>query len=185
MNSECSAFHTAIFDAICASVNLTEEEGINLIHEAYAEPENVPRPPRNRNVIYWTVLQDPSPDPVSAVYSAAAAAPGTHIPTVCTTLKYQLVIVCYGPDCEEYARRIRHMFYLDGRFFPRQILRNAGIFPVPDPPQPQLLHEEEGSLWRKRADLTIRLRVRDEQTAQVRNAITTAPAVLIRRDTNA
>ena len=185
MISESSAFHTAIFDALCACLNLTEEEGVNLIHEAYAEPENAPRPPRNRNVIYWTVLQDPYPDPVSAVYSAAAAAPGTHIPMVCTTLKYKLIIVCYGPACEEYARRIRHMFYLDGRFFPRQILRNAGIYPVPDPPQPQLLHEEEGSLWRRRADLTISLRVRDEQAAHSRNSITTAPAVLIRRDTNA
>ena len=103
------------------------------------------------------------------------------MPTVCTTLKYNLVIVCYGPAAEEYARRIRHMFYLDGRFFPRQILRDAGIFPVPDPPQPALLHEEEGSLWRKRADLTIQLRVRDEQNAQARNAITTAPAVMLRR----
>ena len=73
------------------------------------------------------------------------------------------------------------MLYLDGSGFPRQILRNAGIFPVPDPPQLALLHEEEGSLWRKRADLTIQLRVRDEQTAQSRNAITTAPAVILRR----
>ena len=122
MISENSAFHTAIFDALCASLNLTEEEGVQLIHEAYAEPENVPRPPRNRNVIY-----------------------------------------------------------LDGRFFPRQILRNAGIYPVPDPPQPQLLHEEEGSLWRRRADLTISLRVRDEQVAQARGSVTTAPAVVIHR----
>ena len=97
------------------------------------------------------------------------------------TVKYNLVIVCYGPACEEYARRIRHMLYLDGSGFPRRILRNAGIFPVPDPPQPSLLHEEEGSLWRKRADLTIQLRVRDEQMAQSRNAITTAPAVILRR----
>ena len=185
MISESSAFHTAIFDALCACLSLSAVEGIKLIHEAYAEPENAPRPARNKNVIYWTVLQDPSPDPVSTVYGAVAAEPGAHIPTVCTTLKYQLVIVCYGPACEENARRIRHMFYLDGRFFPRQILRNAGIYPVPDPPQPQLLHEEEGSLWRRRADLTISLRVRDEQGAQLRNSITTAPAVLIRRDTNA
>ena len=181
MISESSAFHTAIFDALCASLNLTEEEGVKLIHEAYAEPENVPRPPRNRNVIYWTVLQDPSPDPVSTEYGAETAEPGTHIPTVCTTLKYKLLIVCYGPACEEYARRIRHMFYLDGRFFPRQILRNAGIYPVPDPPQPQLLHEEEGSLWRRRVDLTISLRVRDEQGAQLRNSIQSAPAVVIHR----
>ena len=181
MNSESTAFHTAIFDALCACLNLTEAEGIQLIHEAYAEPENVPKPARNRNVIYWTVLQDLSSDPVSTEYSAENSTAGSHTPTIYTTLKYQLIIVCYGPACEEYASRIRHMLFLDGRGFPRQILRNAGIFPVPDPPQPSLLHEEEGSLWRKRADLTVSLRVREEQTAPARGSISTAPAVIIRK----
>ena len=198
MISESSSFHTAIFDALCACLNLnkTSAAAAALIHEAYAEPENVPRPGRNKNVIYWTVLQDPSSDPVSTAYAAekgdgparsANAEPqdcprrsGTHTPVVCTTLKYQLVIVCYGPACEEYALRIRHMLYLDGSGFPRRILRDAGIFPVPDPPQPSLLHEEEGSLWRKRADLTISLRVREEQPGPSRNSITTVPAVVIR-----
>ena len=103
------------------------------------------------------------------------------MPTVCTTVKYNLVIVCYGPACEAYASRIRHMLYLNGSGFPRQILRNAGIFPVPDPPQPALLHEEEGSLWRKRADLTIQLRVWDEERGQTRSSMTAAPAVIIHR----
>ena len=179
MNSEL--FHEAVFDALCACLNLSAAEGIKLIHEAYAEPENVPRPARNKNVNYWTVLQDPSADPVSTEWNNKTGTSGTHLPMVCTTVKYNLVIVCYGPACEEYARRIRHMFYLDGRFFPRQILRDAGIFPVPDPPQPSLLHEEEGSLWRKRADLTVSLRVRQEDRAQARSSITTAAAVIIRR----
>ena len=179
MNSEL--FREAVFDALCACLNLTEAEGVKLIHEAYAEPENVPRPARNKNVIYWTVLQDLASDPISTEWNNEAGGSGTHVPTVCTTVKYHLVIVCYGPACEEYARRIRHMFYLDGRFFPRQILRDAGIYPVPDPPQPALLHEEEGSLWRKRADLTISLRVRDEQRAQARSAIGTAPAVILHK----
>lgn len=183
MISESPSFHTAIFDALCACLNLskTSTEALALIHEAYAEPENVPRPPRNRNVIYWTALQDPASDPVSTEYNAESGSSGGHVPIVCTTLKYKLIIVCYGPAAEEYAHRIRSMLYLDGSGFPRQILREAGIFPVPDPPQPSLLHEEEGSLWRKRADLTVSLRVRDEQNAQARNSITTAPAVIIRR----
>ena len=104
---------------------------------------------------------------------------GTWSPVVNTTLKYQLIIVCYGPACEENASRIRSMLFLDGAGFPRQILRAVGIYPVPDPPQPSLLYEEEGSLWRKRADLTVRLRVLDEQRAQVRSTISSAPAVII------
>ena len=52
MISEGSGFRTAIFDALCACLNLnkTSAAAISLIHEAYAEPENVPCPPRNRNV---------------------------------------------------------------------------------------------------------------------------------------
>ena len=117
-------------------------------------------------------------DPVSTVYHPEGGA-GRNTPVVYTTLKYQLIIVCYGPASETNARRIRHMLFLDGTGFPRRILRNAGIFPVPDPPQPSLLHEEEGSLWRKRADLTISLRVRDEQRAQARNSINSPPAIVI------
>ena len=182
MISESSSFHTAIFDALCACLGLdkTSAAAVALIHEAYAEPENVPRPGRNKNVVYWSVLQEPG-TVVPEAYNAEAGASGTHTPIVYSTLKYQLVIVCYGPACEAYASRIRSILFLDGAGFPRRILRNAGIFPVPDPPQPSLLYEEEGSLWRKRADLTVSLRVRDEQRGPARGSITTAPAVIIRR----
>ena len=183
MISSGTAFRTAVFDALCACLDLSAAEGIRLIHEAYAEPENAPRPPGNRNAVYWTVLQDPSPDPSSTAYNAESGGAGRNTPVVYTTLKYQLIVVCYGPACEEYACRIRSMLYLDGPGFPRQILRKAGIYPVPDPPQPSLLHEEEGSLWRKRADLTVSLRVRDELRSQTRGSITSAPAVILHKQT--
>ena len=87
------AFHIAIFDALCTCRGLSASEGIKLIHEAYAEPENVPRPGRNRNVVYWSVLQEPE-QTVPAAYNAEAGSTGTHTPVVYATLKYQLVIVC-------------------------------------------------------------------------------------------
>ena len=175
--------HTAIFDAFCACLGLGRDsrEAAALIHEAYAELENAPRPPRNRNVIYWTLLQDPASDPVSTTYNPETAGAGRNSVVVYTTLKYQLIIVCYGPDAEEYALRIRSMLYLDGAGFPRRILREAGIYPVPDPPQPSILYEEEGSLWRKRADLTISLRVQYAIQAPERNSIMFPPAVLVHR----
>ena len=105
----------------------------------------------------------------------------TDTPVVYATLKYQLIIVCYGPACEAYASRIRSVLFLDGSGFPRRILRSAGIYPVPDPPQPSILHEEEGSLWRKRADLTISLRVWEEQRGQARGSVTVAPAVILHK----
>ena len=182
MVSISSSFRTAVFDALCACLNLSphSREAVALIHEAYAEQENAPRPPRRRNVIYWTLIQDYASDPVSTACNAEGSG-RSHTPVVYTTLKYQLIIVCYGPACEEYAQRMRAMLYLDGSGFPRRILREAGVYPIPDPPQPVVLHEEEGSLWRKRADLTISLRVRDEQEGQARGSITTAPAVIIRK----
>ena len=129
-------------------------------------------------MIYWTVLQDPAADPVSTAYLTQAGGAGRNTTVVYTTLKYQLIIVCYGPDCEEYAHRIRSMLYLDGPGFPRRILRNAGIYPVPGPSQPAILHEEEASLWRKRADLTVSLRVRHEVSGPERKSISVAPVVV-------
>ena len=172
---------TVIFDALCACLNLDKHsrEAAALIHEAYAEPENVPRPPRNRNVIYWTLLQDPASDPVSAAFLTEPAGAGGNTHVVYTTLKYQLVIVCYGPACEEYACRIRAMLFRDGYGSPRRILRSAGIYPVPGPPQPALLHEEEGSLWRKRADLAVSLRVRAEHRGPEQGAVQSVPAVIL------
>ncbi len=183
MISENSAFHTAIFDALCACLNLNRNsaEAAALIREAYAEPENSPQPSRNLNVIYWTLLQDPASDPVSTEVRNEGASALFHTPVVYTTLKYQLIIVCYGPACEAYASRIRALLYVDGSGFPRRILRDAGIFPVPDPPPVALLHEEEGSLWRKRADLTVSLRVRQETAGPARGAIATAPAIVINK----
>ena len=174
---------TAIFDALCACLGLNPEsqDAASLIREAYAEPENGPRLPRNRNVIYWTVLQDPSADPVCSGQRTEADGAGRNTTVVYTTLKYQLIIVCYGPACVEHAVRIRSMLFLDGFGSPRRILRNAGIYPVPDPPQPAILHEEEGSLWRKRADLTISLRVRHEETALNQGNIQSPPEVILHK----
>lgn len=183
MNFPSKPVQIALFDALCAcaGVNNLSREAAALIREAYAEPENAPRPPVNRNVIYWTLLQDPASDPVSTAYVPQEAGTGRNTALVYTTLKYRLIIVCYGPASEEYALRIRSMLYQDGSGFPRRILREAGIYPVPDPPQPSLLYEEEGSLWRKRADLTVSLRVQYEVQTRERSSITVPPAVFVHR----
>ena len=52
---------------------------------------------------------------------------------------------------------------------------------MPRPPQPVILHEEEASLWRKRADLTISLRVTDTLLRTDRRyRITSPPAVTLK-----
>ena len=171
-----------IFKALCACLGLTPDspQALSMIRRAYTEPENTPRPARTADVIYWSLSPQAGEDP--AAYNAADAGGGSHVPTVHRYLAYQLLIVCYGPGCEACAHRIRSFLYLDGTGFPRQILRRAGIYPVPDPPAPQQLYEPEGSLWRRRADLTISLRVKDTLIySERRNAIGSPPAVVIRK----
>ena len=54
-----------------------------------------------------------------------------------------------------------------------------GGLPVPRPPAPALLHEEDGGLWRRRADLVIRLRVTDICTRENRRPGIAGPPVVI------
>ena len=97
-------------------------------------------------------------------------------------LPFRLLLVCYGPGAEANAEKARSFLFLDGAGFPRQVLRRAGIYPVPDPPPVQLLYEPEGSLWRRRADLSVQLRVSDSEVYENRrNAIQSIPAVVIHR----
>jgi len=171
-----------IFKALCACLGLSPSsaQALALIRQAYTEPENTPQPARNVDVIYWSLSPEQGNDPAS--YNETAADSGSHKPTVHRFLAYQLLVICYGPSCEANARKIRAFLFIDGANLPRGILRKAGIYPVPDPPAPQLLYEPEGSLWRRRADLIISLWVKETLVySENRNAITTPPAVILHR----
>ena len=173
---------TTIHNALCACLGLSpnSDQALSLIRQAYTEPENTPQPARTADVIYWSLSPEQGTDPAS--YNETAASSGSHKPTVHRFPAYQLLVVCYGPSCEANARKIRSFLYIDGANLPRQILRKSGIYPVPDPPAPQLLYEPEGSLWRRRADLTISLRIKDTLIYSAsRNSITTAPAVILHK----
>ena len=169
-----------VFKALCACLGLSPSsaQALSLIRQAYTDPENTPQPARTADVIYWSLSPEQGTDPAS--YNETAAASGSHKPTVHHYLPYQLLIVCYGPGCEAYAHKIRSFLFLDGAGLPRQILRKAGIYPVPDPPAPQFLYEPEGSLWRRRADLTISLCIKDTLVyTSGRGAINSPPAIII------
>ena len=173
---------TVIYQALCACFGLapSSQEASVLIRSAYQEPENAPRPPRSADVIYYTVLPDISAQEVPPAYSAENPASASHAAAVSSFSAWTLQVICYGPHALTNARKIRAFLFVDGPGFPRAILRKAGIYPVPDPPEPLLLHEPEGSLWRERADLTVRLRMEETQMHPARrNAITAAPAVRV------
>ena len=183
MTADSPELHTAIYSALCACLGLSPSSDASaaLIMEAYMELENAPQPPRTRDVIYYSLLRD---DPGNDGYQISSAESGTSFSqkiAVSSFLSYQLIIVCYGPHAETHAHRIRSFLYLDGAGFPRAILRKAGIYPVPRPAQPLLLHEPEGSLWRKRADLMIPLKVYENTAySKQRGTIAAPPAVILR-----
>lgn len=172
----------AVYRALCACLEMTPEsrEASGMIRPA-AGGENPPRMPWSENVIYYDLLPENAPDAGYATAAAENPEAGTVIPTVTTFMPYRLVLVCYGPGSEWNARRIRAFLYLDGSGYPRRILREAGIFPVPRPPMPVLLQEEAGGMLRRRADLVIPLRIRETlaRTGR-RNGIAAAPAVILR-----
>ena len=175
-------FKTIIYPALCAcfGMNPSSAAASVLIREAYLEPENAPRPPRNADVVCYSIAPDPAAREAPAVYSEENAAQGFHTAAVSSFSAWTLQIVCYGPHALRNARKIRAFLYADGPGFPRSILRKAGLYPVPDPPEPMLLHEPEGSLWRTRADLTVSLRAEEKETHPTRRgAVTVAPAVVI------
>ena len=174
--------NTAIYNALCACFGLspTSSDASTLIREAYQEPENAPQPPRSADVIYYSVAPDSYAAVVPPSYSADNPALSAHTPAVSSFSAYTLQVICYGPHAEQNARKIRALLYLDGSGYPRSILRKAGIRPVPNPPEPLVLHEPEGSLWRLRADLTISLRAEEKEThPNRRGAVTVPPAVRI------
>jgi hypothetical protein len=171
-----------IYTALCACFGLSpsSSDASLLIRQAYQEPEPDPRPPRGADVIYYALAPDAAPEPPP---SCAAENPSqaSHTPAVLSFPAWRLQIVCYGPHALANARQIRAFLYVDGTNMPRCILRKAGIRPIPDPPEPLLLHEPEGSLWRLRCDLTIQLRREEKQTHPTRSgAVGIAPAVVIR-----
>ena len=173
---------TAIFSALCACLDLMpeSEEALAAIREAYNEPENSPRSPLDRDVVYWRLMEDVSaqvPPPTYMMNSGTSG--GTQTPMIHTTLAASLLLIFYGPRSMENAGKVRLRLYLDGAGNPRSILRAAGIYPVPQPPLPLRLADQEGSLWRPRADLSIPLRIHITVPGPQRNAITIPPAITL------
>ncbi len=183
MLSSDSDFSTVIYQSLCACLELSSSstEASALIRPFPNDPESPPPPPRSTNVIYYDVRQEEAPDAGYQTFTSEDPTASSAKPTVSSFLPFRLTLICYGPDCERYAHRIRSFLYLDGSGYPRAILRQAGIYPVPRPSMAILLNEEEGALLRRRADLMIALRVKDTLVRENRRfGISEPPAVRLK-----
>ena len=182
MISTDAAMNAAIFQALCACLEMapSSAEASALIRPFPNDPENPPPPSRSTNIIYYDIRPEFAPDAGYQTFTAEDPTTTAAKPAVSSFLPYQLVIVCYGPACEQNVMKIRSFLYLDGSGYPRGILRKAGIYPLPRPQMPVLIYEEEGALLRRRADLAISLRVQDTLIRENRwPGITQPPAVNI------
>ena len=186
MISTTPAMNTAIFQSLCACLELSPSsaEASAMIRPFPNDPENPPPPSRSTNIIYYDILPESAPDAGYQTFTAEDPTITTAKPAVSSFLPYQLILICYGPACEQNVMKIRSFLYLDGSGYPRSILRKAGIYPLPCPPMPILIDEQEGNLLRRRADLTISLRVSNTQTRTGRRyGITDLPSVILSRST--
>ena len=94
---------------------------------------------------------------------------------------YRLLLTFYGPSAETLAWQVYHRLYLDGYRSPRRALREAGIYPVPDPPGPVFLWEEWEKEHRPRVDLTIPLRIAatESDSAHPADLVEVPPDILL------
>ena len=164
MSEDNARWRSAVYQALCACLGLTPGSAAadTLLQPAWSEPEPTPQAPRQRNVIYYALARDDSAEPLRKTLVCTGREGSEKPAAVQGLLAYSLRVICYGPEAEDNAERIRCMLVPDGAGSPRAILRKAGVYPIPDPPQPQVLAETESGLYRRRADLAVSLRVRQE-----------------------
>ena len=88
--------------------------------------------------------------------------------TVRKVVPIQCLFTFYGPDADEDAEKVWSRLFIDlGQGCPRSILRQAGMVPLPRPSHPNAAPELEGSLWRRRTDLTVYFSMLEEETIAV------------------
>ena len=155
--------HQTLFSAIRAALALTASEADRCLLRAYTDVPAA-EPPRTSNVCYYYLQTDPRA-PLLQETSTASTVTGSSgdsaLSAVDSFIPCRLILTFYGPDCESWAHRARTFLYLDGAGKPRQILRSAGFYPIPNPPPPSILYEESAKSFRKRADVIIDLRLLD------------------------
>lgn len=152
MYPDSPILQSAVWQALRAALDLTEEEAAHRVLRAYADAPPA-EPPPSETVCYYHLRSAPrSPD-----FRESALEQG--VPVSASFLPCNLILVFYGPDGEAWAHRVQDFLLMDGPGSSRRILRAAGLFPVPSGPGPAVLYEERGKTFRKRTDLTFSLRL--------------------------
>lgn len=173
MYPDSPVLQRAVWQALRAALDLTEEEAAHRVLRAYADAPPA-EPPPSETVCYYHLQADASA-PLLEESSLEGGAP-----SVASFIPCRLILVFYGPEAESWALRCRSFLYLDGPEGPRRIFRFLGLYPIPMPAAPAVLYEEIGKTRRKRADLSLSLRLlSNESRAAPVSVISCAPEVSI------
>ena len=156
MFGDQSAVTQAVFRAIAVSLGLAPDtsEASARILRAYLSP-----PPPQGDPNTQLCFFDLTPDRNAQMLTERSVIHGVH--AIYRFIPYTLTMVFYGPGAETDAIRVRDNLFVDGAAKPLSILRKAGIYPIPPTGPPSVVYEEEGSLFRKRVDLVLAVRLLD------------------------
>ena len=163
------SYYSILYDALSAC-------GSSVAYIRAFQPDGtIPQPPRDKDVCYFDLSPVRAPDPKYTTVDRSHPVNDFYTRTVPVSLK----LYFYGPNAEDHAYRVRTMFFSDAV---KSTLRKNGIVPVPEPEEPVSLPEIEGTMWRKRCDLTISLRLLQSFTAEG-SSVLVPPELDINRNT--
>lgn len=152
----------AMYDALCAAfgVNPALASSLARFVPAYVEGITTPQADYNKNICYYAISseQGTAYDYVDIRVKGSAGGPVTEIEKM---IPVSVLMTFYGPDADDDAELCWSRLQVDnGYHSPRWHLRQAGIV-IESINRPQTIPELEGSLWRRRADVRMRINVHD------------------------
>lgn len=146
----------AVALALCAVFGLDPEsdEALSFIRYTLQNGQNNAQGDTRADMVYITL--SPVGDPATAWASTRAQADGLLVQT--KTIPISCLLSFYGDHAEEYAEQAWSGLMLDtGYGSPRFIMREHRLIPVERPERPVSMPEPVGGVWRRRADLRLRL----------------------------
>lgn len=174
---------TLFFEVLseCLGNSPSSLESSEMIVPAYQTPEIAFKPAPDRDMIYYDLVPE-SLQEFSKQYFTYVTSRNIVRTKVMSFDPYRLNVICYGEHADNFGNIIRSFFMLDGNDLPRRRMRKKGIYPIPDPLPIIRGYEEDGSVWRKRADLSFPLFIINEATYNSPNdTLMYSPAVIMHK----
>lgn len=173
----------AVFEALCASFGLDpdSEDALSRFVPAYTEGLTTPQANINADVCYYAISEstDTGFDYIDqTIGEEIINGNTTTVLRIHKTIPVNVLLSFYGPgsdsDAELFWSRVQ---VNSGYMSPRHILRREGIT-IESVRRPVSVPEIEGSLWRRRSDVNLRLNmVSDESVAM--QTVEVAPEITI------